>query len=958
MSHMYRLLLLLIMMPAIANAGFINIGNDSNFHNVLVDATEVGNTNYVKRIIENGYPVNSVNNAGQTALMRAAYSGNEEITKILINAKANLNLQDKNGNTALHLAASHDHIAVAQELIKHGASKNIKNAKGKTPLEEALKSRSVNVAKLIDPTSVVAVESKAMFPVVAAAGFSGKTILVGLGIAAGGGAAAAASGGGGGGSNSSPAPSTTPPSPPSPPTPTPSPSGPSSFENSEYFNSRSDYAILSSSAPSVNNGLGVIKASSAYARGATGGGVMVAVLDTGVDLNHPDLSTNIISSGYDFVNNDNHAQDDNGHGTHVAGIIAATRGNHVYFTTGQETNLNMHGVAYNAKILPVKVIDDSGSGSSVDIAAGIDYARVGGAKIVNLSLGGITISGVDPFPEITSSVTAAMQNNVLIFAASGNSGAANPIWPARNAAALNNIVTTGAIISVGSVDANNNVSSFSNRCGDAMVWCLVAPGENIHSTYWAGGSSYAVMNGTSMATPFASGAAAILLSEFPNLTPRQVAELLLETADDLGSPGVDNIYGHGLINLDRASNPVGQVIIPLSNNVGGAGAALASSSIVLSSAFGGALKNSSVDFTILDKYQRAYNLSLTNIIGSANSKNQLSGKMENFAEPRISKLQTTKLSDNLSLGFVNIDNNDESYEPGLEKNAISYLSMITEVGGVRQVVNYNIPIAEYFAFGAVKGLKNGAFMGDALYGNPYLALARDGISSISSFTLEDGGLYTNFATFQGGSQHSGNGTSGMVEEVAVEFSGISLASQFGFVNEQELFLGSYSSGAFAIGGDETPTWFYNFSASVSVSESTKLFGIFSEGVTKPKDSINSLVNSVSEIKSSSFAMGVLSSNNFTEDDAIGFAVSSPLHVLQGSAMINTPYGVDLSGNILRKNQYLNLTASAIETDIEAFYKIPADIGMLSFGAMRRINPDNIEDSEGEDIVMIKLVNRF
>lgn len=984
-------LVVFLSMPGVAHAKLFGLLKDApQAHNTLIEAVDLGNREYVKQLLANGYPVNAVDANGQTALMKAALRGNEGIVKALVDAGADVNFQDKLGNTALHYASAHDHIAASDTLLKNGAATNIKNKSGKTALQEALSSKSVNVAKLIDPASLVAVESEAFLPVAAAAGagISTKAIVAGVAVAGAGGAAAAAGGGGGGGGGGSSTPSAPAPAPtvPSNPAPAPStpthshtspspvatdvPGSPSTYEGFEYFNSRSDYSFLNGSSPTVNNGLSAIKASTAYSRGFSGSGVIVAVVDSGVDLSHPDLAANILNSGRDFVNSDNNARDDNGHGTHVAGIIAAVRGTGISLTDSEghtfATNLNMQGVAYGAKILPVKVMSASGSGSSTNIALGVDYAVANGAKVINLSLGGSDIiSGVNPFPDITTSISNAMQHlysngqtGALVFAAAGNESGADPIWPAQNAATLNGTVATGAVIAVGSVNSSNSISSFSNRCGIAKDWCLVAPGENIHSTYWNGGSTYTVASGTSMATPFVSGAAAILLQKFPTSNPRLIALKLLNTATDLGDVGVDTTYGHGLLNLDAATDPLGTLSVPSGGTVGGGGSGVSGSSIILSSAFGGSLPNSNIEFMALDSYNFNYNMNLNSVTSNNMSRTSASDSFEEFAEPVMSKVQMADIGGNLSLGFGSEDSKILPDQAGQVQGQTSYFSMVSEAEGMKQAVNYNIPVAQYFGFGAVKDLDGSTFLGDANHGNPYLALVSDGISSVASFAFNDGKFHTNFAMFDGENQDTGYAASGFAGEVAAQFGGASVASQVGMVNEKESFLGSHSSGAFAIGGDSTPTIFYNFSGSLDVAKNTRLFGVFSQGFTSPEDAAGSLINSVSSISSQSFAGGIMFDENFFEDDTLGFAISSPLHVTSGSASIDVPSGVDLSGNILRSNQALNLASGGVETDLEMFYKVPVELGVVSVGAMRRMQPNNIDNAASEDLMVFKFVNKF
>jgi len=267
-------------------------------------------------------------------------------------------------------------------------------------------------------------------------------------------------------------------------------------------------------------GADLIKAPEAWAHGYTGQNVVVAVLDTGVDYNQEDLANNIWTNptpndgdgfaddihGWNFVDNNNDVMDDNGHGTHVAGIIA-----------GESSNYGVTGIAYNAKIMPVKVLDSSGSGSYTTIAEGIDYAVDHGANIINLSLGGTSSNST-----LESAIEYASSKGVTVVMAAGNDGAASPDYPASYASNYG--------IAVGAVDDTNTLASFSNRAGTQQINYVTAPGVDIYSTL--PNNQFGTKSGTSMAAPYVTGLAALMLSANPNLTPTQLIQIITSTAQD------------------------------------------------------------------------------------------------------------------------------------------------------------------------------------------------------------------------------------------------------------------------------------------------------------------------------------------------------------------------------------------------------------------------------------------
>jgi YD repeat-containing protein len=253
--------------------------------------------------------------------------------------------------------------------------------------------------------------------------------------------------------------------------------------------------------------------------------LVIAVIDTGCDLTHPDLAGKFVS-GHDFVNNDSDPSDDNGHGTFCAGIAAAVTDNTV----------GIAGVSCGSKIMPVKVLDATGTGNYFTLADGIIHAADNGASVINLSLGGDT-----PNTTLEEAMKYAYAKGVVICAAAGNSGASGVAYPAAY---------TQYCLAVAATDNNDQRASFSS-CGPEVD--IAAPGVNIHSTYKDG--TYKTASGTSASTPFVSGLAALLLSHDSTLTPGQVEWQIQATCDDVNAttyPGGDNYLGAGRINAARA----------------------------------------------------------------------------------------------------------------------------------------------------------------------------------------------------------------------------------------------------------------------------------------------------------------------------------------------------------------------------------------------------------------------
>ncbi|MEH1789107.1 MAG: S8 family peptidase [Nostoc sp.] len=307
-----------------------------------------------------------------------------------------------------------------------------------------------------------------------------------------------------------------------------------------------------------NWGADLVKAPEVWAQGYTGKGIVVAVVDTGVDHNHEDLSNNIWTNskeipgngidddgngyvddsyGWNFSENNNNTLDQNGHGTHVSGTIA-----------GENNSYGVTGIAYDAKIMPVKVLNDSGSGSYSSIAKGIHYAVDNGANVINLSLGGGSSNRT-----LESAINYASSKGVIVVMAAGNDGDSSPGYPARYA------YKSG--IAVGAVDKNNNMPDFSNRSGTNEISYVTAPGVKVYSS--VPNNQYATYSGTSMATPHVAGIVALMLSANPKLTDAQVRQIVTETA---GNSTQTTSSSFNLSNVSNVSSLASQVIAETTGN--------------------------------------------------------------------------------------------------------------------------------------------------------------------------------------------------------------------------------------------------------------------------------------------------------------------------------------------------------------------------------------------------------
>lgn len=269
-------------------------------------------------------------------------------------------------------------------------------------------------------------------------------------------------------------------------------------------------------------GITKVGAEKSWTSGYTGAGVNIAIIDTGVNSSHPDL-VGAIAGGISEVSYTSSYQDDNGHGTHCAGIVGA-----------RQNGTGIVGIAPQSAIYAVKALDNSGSGNTSDIIAGIDWAIGQKMDIISMSLGSQTSSTA-----LQSACNSANSNGILVVAAAGNNGTAKV---SKNADTINYPARYDSVIAVGATDSLNNRAYFSSTGKELDV---VAPGYKIVSDNYTGGTT--VMSGTSMATPYVAGDIALLKQAHPGYTSTQIRDLLLNSCKDLGATGVDNLYGHGLI---------------------------------------------------------------------------------------------------------------------------------------------------------------------------------------------------------------------------------------------------------------------------------------------------------------------------------------------------------------------------------------------------------------------------
>lgn len=433
---------------------------------------------------------------------------------------------------------------------------------------------------------------------------------------------AACGGDGGGGVSSTPAPTASATA-TATPTPTPTVTPTSTFQTAEYNRS---------TGPSQHGAI------TAWAQGATGTGITIGIVDSGIDTSNTEFSGRIASASADVAGSRGLTNADSDHGTAVALIAAAAR-----------NNAGIVGIAYGATVAAFRA-DTAGtcatsSGcvfSDTNIAAGVNAAITAGAKVINLSLGGGA-----PSSSVTTAIARAATAGIVVIVASGNDGSANPDAFASAVRAAGN----GNVIIAGSVNSSNTISSFSDKAGTEAAYYLTALGEGvccqyagsaIKTTTTTNGATYTtVYSGTSFSAPQIAGAVALLLQYFPNLTAKQAVSLLLNTATTQGTGAGDTTYGAGVLNITQAFTAQGKTTLGTSNQQ----VALGETSIVTSPAMGDAA-GGNLTAVVLDSYQRAFSVDLGASLRHANVQPRLVSALD------TNRTASTVGNDTLSLAFT------------------------------------------------------------------------------------------------------------------------------------------------------------------------------------------------------------------------------------------------------------------------------------------------------------------
>jgi hypothetical protein len=681
-------------------------------------------------------------------------------------------------------------------------------------------------------------------------------------------------------------------------------------------------------------GLEQIKAAQAYAalekngQAIAGEGITIAIIDTGVQTNHSEIVGRYLSSGsYDYVNSDSNPYDDNGHGTFVASIAA-----------GNKNNSGIHGVAFNSNIIAEKILDASGSTFSYNnINLAIRRAADNDAKVLNLSFGG------NASTTMKGGLTYAKSKDSLQIAATGNDNDTSADFPASYAS---DPTLAGYIIAVGAVDSSSNIASFSNLCGSDKDYCLVAPGVDSVGAYPV--DQYAIGSGTSFSTAFVSGAAATIRAAWPHLTAPQVTEILLETATDLGESGVDETYGHGLLNLYLAVQAQGSNEFAFGASVDSTSYDIRNSYYQSDPIFGDAFINNIApaleSAVFFDKYGRDYSASLDKKITTKNYYQQIN--LENIAlnNYRYQNLpiffgenSRNNLNFNIAIPKNNTNNQyglrhitlDNSIDPQLNRNnGFSFVRNSSDI-----LEDFKIG----FAFNRDEVAKSDSEFGNFgfiswnnIASNPYQSFFNDFSQNrkFNQFFAEkkffEKQLSLKFSNQTSYNSNQINSGLSNKENQSFDFTSIiktknngSFLLSFGNLTEfNDNLLNSKAVGAFENQGN-TKTSYLKFSSNQNIAKNLYLLSSISEGVSKIQGNNQGIFRNFQDVRSRSATISLIY-DNFLKGK-IGLSYHEPMRVYKGRVNIDIPTARTIDGQVIRYQTSASLASKGQEQNLELFY---------------------------------------
>lgn len=662
------------------------------------------------------------------------------------------------------------------------------------------------------------------------------------------------------------------------------------------------------------------------------------------------------------------------HGTVVSGILGAD-----WFKTENMKDGPLSftpGVALNAQIIPVRY--DIMSGLTDPIVSLVDS----GAKVINASLG-VPSTAVYNASIFTGSdwlsgmyaigadleglaYLSQKQTTALVFSA-GNEGKLEPTLNA-GAGLLADVKTDNEedsktmkslfgnlkdlMVSVVSVDSDNTISNFSNRCGSTKDYCIAAPGnglevvleskrtdEGIWSTEY-GKKEGLPLQGTSFAAPVVSGALAFIMGAYPNMTAAQAIDLIFSTATDLGDPGVDETYGHGLLNLNAATSPQGTMTVATADTINGNTVDLNNTRLKMPRTMRGVLAQMPSGFAAFDKYQRSFTMPTSSIV----SMNETDGKNFQNALHRFMKFDSVKtIGDEeapMRFSFSTATNTDSELGVGsmdvswhLNNTSVRFYYMEDGAYGMGDYVD-RTTVNPFMAMDNAYGFENAYRLNDKYAFSFGLASGDNALFKTNEDDMEDA---DRLSVFQGGATYTPNDK-------------VSFGLVSGMMAEENAFMGLHGNGGFDM--ENTRTYYAGVTAQLKPIQNLTLTGAYYYGMT-PSTRLNDFMQT-GKLHSDAFSFDAR--YHFDDTQYVGMVLSSPLRVRSGYTDLTLPTGRDYySDTVYNETHRLKMAPEAREWDTGVYgqFNLAENIRAKMQGLVR-FNPEHQADVKPDYQVMFGL----
>lgn len=659
----------------------------------------------------------------------------------------------------------------------------------------------------------------------------------------------------------------------------------------------------------------------------------IGIIDTGINPNLSEFAGRIDPASGD-VYGERGASDEDGHGTAVSAVAAAAR-----------DGSNTHGVAFEAIIVSLRA-DKPGTCSSKDgcafyddaIAQGIDAARIAGAKVINLSLGGSTPSAL-----LLAAMQRAVDAGIVLVIAAGNDGTANPdpfaLTPAEQFPGM--VIIAG---SIGDSDGDggtdlNVLSSFSNKAGQGAVYYLTALGYRDRAPDHTG-QQY-LWSGTSFSAPTISGAVALLAHAFPNLTGAEIVEILFISADDLGAAGIDSIFGNGRLNLGRAFQPIGTTTLadgqtPVSTTDNGD----------LPPAAGDANQGSSFGAIILDGYDRAFVLNLARTLRQAELDRPLARSIRGGVSTN------TVSAGPVTVSMTVVERRDLASGFTVEQTGVGpEVARRSRLIAAAAIARLDDRTAAAFGFseGAksmerrLSGMDSDAFLiareaaaelGFKTRQNTSVALRRTFGSLGVTMSAESGAVWSQVRTRASDSPYRWAGV--MLDR---EFAGVKLSAGLSRLDERQTLLGGRMSDVLGAGGSTT-TFF-------DVEARKQLGRGFAAQLTARRGWTDFVGG---KVETEAYGLGVWKERLLTSNDRLALRLAQPLRVASGGFAMMLPTGYDYRSETATSSwSTYSLTPSGREITAELSYgsSLWSDSGWIGGNMFLRRHPGHVADAQND-----------